>query len=796
MGVPVVTLCGRRHGERSTYSILANLGVLDTVAHSASDYVAIAARLADDRAFRAQSEGGDPRRPRRIAADRHGRAHPQSRARLSDGARAALSGRARGSALMAAAGTGPARVERARQRLAAGDIAGARREAEAILAGAGDAPEHVAGAPGARDLLRPRARHQVRRWHTPRPRWRARPTIRSRTMCTASCRRRTATRQAPRQACGARSRSIRASSRRTTTWAYCSARAATPRGAAAAFDRNRPPRSRACARLEQSRQYAAHAGSARRGGSGVRARRGAQARLLAGRRQPRCRAARSRRAGPRRSDAARDARPRRSGSVPAAGRAAGRRAALARHARRVGASCMSQAINAAPSESAGEWFNLGLVLAERNDPVGARNAYGRARTLDPTDLRMLFGERLTLPMVYADAREVDSARAGFEAGLATLERELLPAIRAAQLTETQVLDGLRWVNFFLAYQGRDDRDLQARYAATAAAAVDAVAPHWRAPIAARPVSGRRVRVGFASAFFHTGTCGRYFKSWITDLDRERFEVFVYHLWPGMDDIAQAIEARADHFRTFAANRSRPSVVAPAIRADDLDVLVYTELGHGRHHVRAGGAAAGAAAIRGVGASGHDRARDDRRVRELCGDGNRRRAVALHRKAGPAAGHRDALRAADRCPRRAAASNSRCPTSARCCCARSRCGRSIRTTTVLFAEILAANPRAMLVFFGGWHPAPIDRFMQRLKLDARRVRHPDPRADARAAAGRTRRLSAHQHAVRRHGRHLALVGRQQQPRCAGLQPAGRHAARAVHARPPERGHAFAAGRARA
>ena len=33
---------------------------------------------------------------------------------------------------------------------------------------------------------------------------------------------------------------------------------------------------------------------------------------------------------------------------------------------------------------------------------------------------------------------------------------------------------------------------------------------------------------------------------------------------------------------------------------------------------------------------------------------------------------------------------------------------------LFAELLASNPRAMLVFFGGWHPAPIDRFMQRLK----------------------------------------------------------------------------------
>ena len=54
MGVPVVTLCGRRHGERSAYSILANLGVQQTVAHSESEYVAIATRLAEDRSFMAE----------------------------------------------------------------------------------------------------------------------------------------------------------------------------------------------------------------------------------------------------------------------------------------------------------------------------------------------------------------------------------------------------------------------------------------------------------------------------------------------------------------------------------------------------------------------------------------------------------------------------------------------------------------------------------------------------------------------------------------------------------------------
>ena len=54
MAVPVVTLCGRRHGERSTYSILANLGVTQTVAASGPQYVDLAARLADDAAFAAE----------------------------------------------------------------------------------------------------------------------------------------------------------------------------------------------------------------------------------------------------------------------------------------------------------------------------------------------------------------------------------------------------------------------------------------------------------------------------------------------------------------------------------------------------------------------------------------------------------------------------------------------------------------------------------------------------------------------------------------------------------------------
>jgi len=54
MGVPVVTRVGERAAERMTYSLLAHLGVIATAAASDDEYVAIACRLAQDAAWRAE----------------------------------------------------------------------------------------------------------------------------------------------------------------------------------------------------------------------------------------------------------------------------------------------------------------------------------------------------------------------------------------------------------------------------------------------------------------------------------------------------------------------------------------------------------------------------------------------------------------------------------------------------------------------------------------------------------------------------------------------------------------------
>ncbi len=53
MSVPVVTRVGERHAERVGYSLLAHLGVTETVAHSDEEYVALACRIARDAPWRA-----------------------------------------------------------------------------------------------------------------------------------------------------------------------------------------------------------------------------------------------------------------------------------------------------------------------------------------------------------------------------------------------------------------------------------------------------------------------------------------------------------------------------------------------------------------------------------------------------------------------------------------------------------------------------------------------------------------------------------------------------------------------
>ena len=121
-------------------------------------------------------------------------------------------------------------------------------------------------------------------------------------------------------------------------------------------------------------------------------------------------------------------------------------------------------------------------------------------------------------------------------------------------------------NFFAAYQGRDDRDLQRE-----------PRPHLprRSTPRRGPPARDRPRIGFLSAYFRDHTIGRLNLGRIQHLDRERFEVVVLSAGDAQDPLALAFEDAADRFVRLPRD---PAQARRLIAEHELDVLFFADVG--------------------------------------------------------------------------------------------------------------------------------------------------------------------------------------------------------------------------
>jgi len=218
---------------------------------------------------------------------------------------------------------------------------------------------------------------------------------------------------------------------------------------------------------------------------------------------------------------------------------------------------------------------LAEYLAASSRVDEARDEYRRVAQASPGDLRAALGSRLLLPAVYRSIEDVDRWREAYARGLEEIRGE---AARFRFPTPRETMLQARWTNFFLAYQGRDDLALQRGFGSFMHDVLSRNVPQWMRP-RTPPAARERMRIGFASHFFFNCTAGRYFSSWITSLDRGRFETFVYYTNERVAEDTRAIMAACDTFRHLAGRTF--DVVARSIEADQLDALVFPELGmHG------------------------------------------------------------------------------------------------------------------------------------------------------------------------------------------------------------------------
>jgi protein O-GlcNAc transferase len=230
------------------------------------------------------------------------------------------------------------------------------------------------------------------------------------------------------------------------------------------------------------------------------------------------------------------------------------------------------AVRAAPDHVVAR-TTLAEMIAEAGGYDEARAEFRRIAERVPGDLKAALSANLLLPHVYRSLEHLETTRREYAEGLERLHEA---APRFTYPSGEAALDALRWTNFYLAYQGREDRALQQRYGELHRRVLEPAVPELFEPREKRAARGGRIRVGFLSHFFFNCTAGRYFSSWITRLDRDRFEVFVYYTNEWVADDTRTIAAAASTFRHMPGRS--PHTIAQQVVADELDILVYPELG--------------------------------------------------------------------------------------------------------------------------------------------------------------------------------------------------------------------------
>lgn len=202
-------------------------------------------------------------------------------------------------------------------------------------------------------------------------------------------------------------------------------------------------------------------------------------------------------------------------------------------------------------QAADGWSNLGVSLAQSKARDEALECFDRALAIDPASQQALTGRALVLQQTHRPAEAVEA----YGRVLALNPRHY--EARSARLLSMHYLDGISREQLFAEHQ--------AFGASLESAAAHSVWP--KNP----PDPDRRLRVAFLSPDFRAHSIAYFIDPLLTHLDREKFEIVLYHDHAQVDAMSERLRAHASVWRHFAGQPDR--VVEAAIRADAPDILI-------------------------------------------------------------------------------------------------------------------------------------------------------------------------------------------------------------------------------
>jgi predicted O-linked N-acetylglucosamine transferase (SPINDLY family) len=214
-------------------------------------------------------------------------------------------------------------------------------------------------------------------------------------------------------------------------------------------------------------------------------------------------------------------------------------------------------------------YSLGKFLKQAGKVEEAADSYRRALAAKPELAEARLGLCMCqLPILYRDEAEIETRRAAYEAQLRALAAE------AGRVGPGLVKAVGTYQPFYLPYQGRNDRDLQALYGSMVCGAMaHRFPPAQLGPLAA---ADEPIRLGIVSGYFRNHSVWKILvKGWLGQLDRRRFRVFGYYTGVKRDDATAAAAALCDR---FVEGQQPLEAWREAILADAPHVLLYPEIG--------------------------------------------------------------------------------------------------------------------------------------------------------------------------------------------------------------------------
>jgi predicted O-linked N-acetylglucosamine transferase (SPINDLY family) len=218
-------------------------------------------------------------------------------------------------------------------------------------------------------------------------------------------------------------------------------------------------------------------------------------------------------------------------------------------------------------------YNLAVLLQQQGRVDEAALRHRQTLSANPDYADAKFGLCMAqLPIIYENVGEIAERRAAYETHLRELCHDLDRPEAAPSLAKGVGSNQ----PFFLTYQGRNDRDLQALYGA---AVCKIMSERYPAPALASPPSpGEPVRIGFVSEYFRNHSVWKLnIRGWLRQLDRRKFRVFGYHTGKRRD--AATVEAQS-HCERFVQGPLPVDLWRETILADAPHILIYPEVGMG------------------------------------------------------------------------------------------------------------------------------------------------------------------------------------------------------------------------